>query len=153
MSYTRFMETSTQICTRCNLDKPLDDYYLHKQGHRWKRCKDCVQEVATLNRKNNPEKTKEQLWRSNLKRKYSLTPDQFNDMVKAQGNACAICEETFHDRSSIHVDHDHSCCPGNFTCGKCIRKLLCFNCNSALGLLKDDIARILRAAAYLMEDE
>jgi hypothetical protein len=51
--------------------------------------------------------------------------------------------------SSLAVDHDHTCCSGEITCGKCVRGLLCVRCNTVLGLLRDD-PEILRAAiAYL----
>jgi hypothetical protein len=154
MCYTIFMESlDTQVCTGCGQQKSLDKYYLHKQGHRWKKCKTCVQAVASNNRKNNPEKTKAQMWKSGLRRKYGLTPEQYEAILESQGNACAICLEPFWDRKNTHVDHDHSCCPGSFTCGKCVRKILCSKCNTALGLFNDDPARILRAASYLMEDE
>src|SRR4029077_2130187 len=33
----------------------------------------------------------------------------------------------------LAVDHDHNCCPGAHSCGKCIRGILCGTCNSALG--------------------
>ena len=46
-------------------------------------------------------------------------------------------------------DHDHKCCSGVKTCGKCIRGLLCSHCNRALGLLKEDRYRIQGLVLYL----
>jgi hypothetical protein len=62
---------------------------------------------------------------------------------------CQICRDPFDDVSSAHVDHDHSCCPGKQSCGKCIRGALCGHCNRALGILKDDVSIIESAAQYL----
>jgi hypothetical protein len=47
------------------------------------------------------------------------------------------------------VDHDHSCCPGRKACGKCIRGLLCANCNQGLGKFKDDPKLLRNAIDYL----
>lgn len=67
-----------------------------------------------------------------------ITEDQFNAMLEAQGCACAMCREPFGEGERIFADHDHNCCPKQIkqtakTCGKCIRGLLCFRCNTALG--------------------
>jgi Recombination endonuclease VII len=48
-----------------------------------------------------------------------------------------------------HIDHDHACCGAGRSCGKCVRGLLCSRCNTALGLLEDDAARVAAALAYL----
>jgi hypothetical protein len=34
------------------------------------------------------------------------------------------------------VDHDHSCCENIPTCGKCVRGLLCGQCNRMVGALE-----------------
>lgn len=67
-----------------------------------------------------------------------ITEEEFNRMLEAQGSACAMCGEPFDDGDRIFADHDHNCCPKQVkrtakTCGECIRGLLCFRCNTALG--------------------
>ena len=67
-------------------------------------------------------------------------------MKKAQGGKCAICreKETRKRRGRIarlSVDHDHS--TGD------IRGLLCTRCNTAIGLLEDDITLLKNAIDYL----
>ena len=47
------------------------------------------------------------------------------------------------------VDHDHRHCPGAYSCGICVRGLMCTNCNTAFGMLGEDRARILGLADYL----
>lgn len=53
----------------------------------------------------------------------------------------------------MHIDHDHSCCPGKGSCGKCVRGILCRNCNVGLGFLKDSIPRLEDAISYLSSYE
>lgn len=79
-------------------------------------------------------------------RMYRLDPHEWQAMVAAQGGGCAICGRT---DKSLHVDHDHRCCPGDKSCGKCVRKLLCGNCNRGIGLFGDSPELMEAAAAYL----
>jgi hypothetical protein len=85
---------------------------------------------------------------SNLQR-YGLTPESYIEMEKAQGGVCAICKEPEREKKRMAVDHNHSCCPGLTSCGKCIRGLLCTRCNKGLGVFGDDRDLLLRAANYL----
>lgn len=52
-------------------------------------------------------------------------------------------------RALLAVDHDHGCCPGVASCGRCVRGLLCGTCNSMLGLGHDNPEVLENAAAYL----
>lgn len=53
-------------------------------------------------------------------------------------------------RPRLVVDHDHACCPlARYSCGKCVRGVICGNCNMALGLLRDSPAAARAAAGYL----
>lgn len=90
--------------------------------------------------------------RSNLWYKYRLTVEAYEALLEAQGSACAICRigaPTDIRTSRFHVDHDHACCPGTRSCGKCIRGLLCHACNTALGNFHDDPERLTAALAYV----
>ena len=77
---------------------------------------------------------------------YGLTIVTFEQMKKAQDNACAICKTPFTKTHSFTktypcIDHDHET--------KKVRGLLCSNCNAGIGYLGDDPARLLSAAEYL----
>lgn len=69
-------------------------------------------------------------------------------MLEAQGGGCAICGTPPNGRR-LSVDHDHSCCPGVKTCGKCVGGLLCNRCNVGIGNLQDSPEILERALAYL----
>lgn len=62
---------------------------------------------------------------------YGLSYPQYQALIKKQGGGCAICRRKF---KKLYVDHDHSCCSGRKTCGKCVRGLLCCRCNLQLGV-------------------
>lgn len=63
--------------------------------------------------------------------RYSLTPEKVLEFeLKTQ---CDLCGKPREKRFAI--DHDHACCPGATSCGKCVRGLLCMGCNLSLGFL------------------
>jgi hypothetical protein len=68
---------------------------------------------------------------------YGISLEQWDDMVIAQSGRCAICDLP----SDLVVDHCHT--------AQRVRELLCSTCNSGLGHLKDDPARLRAAAAYI----
>ena len=74
---------------------------------------------------------------------YGLTPEEY-DALMAKG--CFICGSM----EKLHVDHDHSCCPGGLrTCGKCVRGVLCHKHNTALGKFGDSVEELQAAITYL----
>lgn len=79
---------------------------------------------------------------------YNLQPSDIAGMLSAQGSLCAICPRTL-TVETLAVDHDHACCPGKRSCGKCVRGLLCSNCNTGIGLLQDDPTILRKAAEYV----
>ena len=73
-------------------------------------------------------------------------------MLSEQGRACRICRQEFTAYRRVHVDHDHACCPQRAqSCGRCVRALLCEDCNLSIGRMRDDPDRLRRAADYLEE--
>lgn len=82
-------------------------------------------------------------WKSSmLKREYGITLEQYNDMAKEQDKKCFICEVSEDSLSRpLNVDHNHKT--------NKVRKLLCCNCNTAIGLLKDDPELVLKVKNYL----
>jgi hypothetical protein len=84
--------------------------------------------------------------RSHLKRKYGLTPEQFDALLAAQGGVCGICRGPPTDVRGFrpHIDHCHRT-------GR-VRGLLCSRCNHGLGAFGDDPERLRRAIVYLDAD-
>ena len=62
---------------------------------------------------------------------------------------CEVCGST----NDLCIDHDHSCCPGQKTCGKCIRGILCNDCNIAEGRLKSDKELVKALLRYLEKEK
>ena len=69
--------------------------------------------------------------------RYGIGLQEFTSLLFTQGGLCAACNR----RPGTQVDHDH-------TTGE-VRGILCLECNAALGALRDDPEKILRAIAYL----
>lgn len=76
-----------------------------------------------------------------LKRNYGITLEEYDEMFDEQNGVCAICGGISRDGKRLSVDHDHET-------GK-VRELLCMNCNTALGMLQDNVQIVLAAAQYL----
>lgn len=74
--------------------------------------------------------TKEKNRFYHLLKTYGLTKATYDDLFDRQGGRCAICGWSDWSDQNPAVDHDHAS-------GK-VRGLLCTNCNTALGLIKDD---------------
>lgn len=73
-------------------------------------------------------------------RRYGISREQFESMANAQGGVCAICGDP-PDARGLNVDHSHAT--------NMIRALLCNACNAAIGLLREDVDRLLAAANYI----
>jgi hypothetical protein len=81
-----------------------------------------------------------------LARRYRISSAEADALLASQGGACAICREPIDAwTSDVHIDHDHTCCPGQSTCGGCVRGVLCAPCNHGIGRFRDN-PQLLRAA-------
>lgn len=81
--------------------------------------------------------------RSHIKNTYGITVEEYEQMLAAQNNRCAICKT---DKPSgpgkkLFVDHDHE--TGT------VRGLLCCKCNFMIGHAVDGIPTLRAAVRYL----
>jgi len=104
------------------------EYYLKNKEHILAKSK-----IWALN-------NKDRIREYQLKRDYNLTLDQYNKMLSDQNNCCKVCDIKM---ISPHVDHCH-------TTGK-VRALLCNNCNTGLGKLKEDTKIMQKLIEYVKE--
>jgi hypothetical protein len=127
-----------------------------------KRCKDCVVEgIATARRIHAAGRcathhrlvVRERKLRAHGQRveaTYSITSEQYWALYESQNGKCAVCAYASGKSKRLAVDHDHACCSGPISCGKCVRGLLCSTCNSFLGRMRDDPGAFMRGYKYLM---
>lgn len=139
--------------------------YMHESGRLRKldqprRCSEngCYNLVITTDRKGAPrrcdvclEPIREQALLRRVKR-YGITVAQYERLMSSQGAACAVCgTDQPGGKGAWHIDHDHTCCQFEGSCGHCVRGLLCSRCNTAAGLIRDDPAIADAMSAYLRQ--
>lgn len=124
-----------RVCGSC--DKTYTPYHPRQKYC----CEECQRIAARKQTKKWAEHnaTTDYVKNQNL-RKYGLTLDSFNSMVDERDSKCDICKQ----ESKLYVDHCHS--EGH------VRGLLCTQCNTAIGLFKEDPIRILEAISYLKKE-
>ena len=137
-------------CRKCKIEKKISEFYKEKGGKDNLRsaCKSCRKEELEIwrkNKKNNPDsylRYKEKVRLSYILRTFGCTEAQYNEMFILQKGCCSICktpQEVL--KKSLAVDHCHVT--------GVVRGLLCTNCNTALGLLKENIDVINNMIFYL----
>lgn len=115
-----------KVCIDCGESKPSSEYYTNK-GSLTSICKACSGKRSNDYHKN--------VYRFN---KYGLTEADYQTLLQVQENKCVICQTELSDPC---IDHDH-------TTGV-VRGVLCRQCNTLLGLAKDDTILLNNAINYL----
>ena len=77
----------------------------------------------------------------NLRASFGISIEQYETIVEAQGNMCAICRTMFGGSVKPFVDHNHDT--------SVVRGVLCQNCNFLLGHAHENLAVLEAAAVYL----
>ena len=82
-----------------------------------------------------------------LKKRYNITQQEYETKLASQDYKCALCGKDASDNKRggkldpLHIDHCHKT--------NTLRDLLCHQCNSGLGHLKDNIEILQKAIDYL----
>lgn len=154
------MPEEVRVCSKCHLELPLSDFVVsnNTKGYRRGCCRKCeaarvrayyatnasYREKTKANSikqaKAHPERAAVYQRRADLKSRFGLTMEQFDQLFVDQGSRCALCGDTSHGRkhnngktprlngglsSNWPVDHCHK--DGR------VRGILCHKCNTRLG--------------------
>jgi hypothetical protein len=106
----------------CSWHKLFEDSSTFSVGRRT-----CVQ--------GDKESSTEQYKKHGNNRSHHAPKGFYKDKLEAQNGGCALCFSVSTGRR-LSIDHDHSCCGFRFSCGRCLRGLLCQTCNLRLGFLE-----------------
>ena len=125
-------------CPDCE-ESDISKFYQDTKGRRTNaRCKECHKIHCN---KNWHSKTPIEKQASRVNAMYGITPDEYREMHEKQQGKCAICNESPSTKRLLHVDHCHKT--------NVVRGLLCSGCNTAIGLMKENVQTFLNAVKYL----
>lgn len=142
---------TSRDCCGCGQTKPASEFGTckYKSGKiaLKSRCRACRNADAKMYLSRLPKEVRQERKKKQTYTKYGITAEQYSAMLSNQDGSCAGCSRKV--QYNLYIDHDHACCQGNQSCGRCVRGLLCFECNSALGLLKDNLSTLGSLCDYL----
>ena len=154
--------TILRICKKCGLvAEKEDDLKVFVTNHVSKHnkaniCKPCAEKQQKKYRQLKPHKTREREYRQKEKyklrrknkdyqNKYGITLEEYDQILLSQNGCCKICKV---HHTNVHfglvVDHNHL--------NGQVRGLLCGQCNTGLGNLKDSIEILETSIQYLREN-
>lgn len=145
--FWKFVEDVGQRPERAVLQRPDTEQPYGPTNYAWREPMKLVVNSSEENaayqrawRKMQPEKA----LNSELKRRFGITYENYQQRLRQQAGVCAICKKTEVSKvGRLAVDHNHRT-------GK-IRALLCSNCNRGLGCFKDSSELLQAAVIYLKE--
>jgi hypothetical protein len=121
--------SSQHACVDCAAlpvdDRPLKPRPATYGGPRSRRCATHHRALRAARRTKSHERR--------VGKVFGLEPGEYAELLAFQGGTCAIpsCRANG-TRRRLAVDHDHACCPGPESCGKCVRGLVCMPHNYEL---------------------
>ena len=142
-------EPGLKTCRGCGgefLRSTFPTYWHNKNNKRYphSRCAGCYRDYQRAAKRRSYDRRKPY----KIEWQYGITMERRDEML-AEQDGCGICHRPDPGARDWHTDHDHACCPGTKSCGKCVRGVLCRGCNTAIGLMNDDALLLVRASTYL----
>lgn len=136
-------------CSRCGLEKPLSEFNMKRDAYR-PECRGCQKEDGKKYRVAKKVADPDYGKRKHYQLRFKLSLEAVEEIFASVDFRCESCGDHRDDtyNKSLVLDHDHACCPGEYTCGKCIRGVLCTKCNMAFGFLNDSVQRAEQLADY-----
>ena len=116
------LKNGKKVCGKCGQKKTENDFY------KTPRYKDGLENHCIECDRN-----------KDLERRYGITTQHYQIMLTKQNHVCALCGKK--GKKRLAVDHCHAT-------GK-VRGLLCHKCNTAIGILNEDVSLLRRAIDYL----
>ena len=153
-----------RVCKTCKNELEESSFKVRLiRGKPWRHvnCEACVskytREYMSKRRKDPEFLERNRVWRARcyedkspekvehrklvaVKRKYGISAEQFREQAAKQSGRCLICGEEV-GLMRLFVDHCHHT--------NIFRGLLCNNCNSGIGMLRDKTSNAINAAKYL----
>jgi len=139
-----------KFCPKCDKFHLRSNFYKNKalsdglSGY----CKDHMKAMNKALKESKPEYFSMTNSIQKRARRFGLTQEQFEKMMQDQNGKCLLCDVNLNN-VQFNIDHDHKCCEGRYSCGKCVRGILCGMCNRGLGHFKDNIQTLEKAIKYL----
>lgn len=128
-----------QTCRKCQETKAVSEFHWESDKGRYRyRCKSCHGSSGKKYWKaRGSTRQRERV----LSYKFKMTVTEYETMLAAQGNGCAICGKIpGPDELRLAIDHCH-------TSGQ-VRALLCGSCNMGIGMFREDPDLLTQAAIY-----
>lgn len=123
----------SEYCSTCRTTKPTAEFHKNKSTSNGLQteCRLCQNARSQT-------------------RYHGMSVEEYGNTLARQKGCCAICGVSAGVKR-LHIDHDHAvqCQCDRSSCTICRRGLLCGNCNTAIGMLKDDTQIMTNAIAYI----
>lgn len=131
------MAGETKYCKTCEVTKTVEDFAKNNQQkdglHVY--CRECTNKRGRLLYFPKKDRARQ------LKRKYGITIEAWDNMFDQQKGCCAICGRHQSEfKKSLHTDHNHDT--------GVIRQLLCTVCNHSIGII-ENLEWMEKASKYL----